>query len=75
MLTAGIIPTNTTILIDEFHDFMKLPAIVTANRISCPYKFAAASQVLGLSATFGGDQVKVDISKLFPGSSFINTSQ
>jgi superfamily II DNA or RNA helicase len=55
VLTDGRIPTRTVILIDEFHNFMKLPAQLTAAGISCPYKFASAQQVIGLSATLGGE--------------------
>lgn len=42
VLADGRIPTNTAILIDEFHEFMKLPARITKHGISCPYRFAAA---------------------------------
>jgi hypothetical protein len=54
VIATGIVPAGTVIIIDEFHNFMKLPAQLTAAGISCPYKFASAQQVLGLSATFGG---------------------
>lgn len=54
MLGNVTVPLSTVIFIDEFHDFMRLPAAVTPNGISCPYFFASAQQVLGLSATFGG---------------------
>jgi superfamily II DNA or RNA helicase len=71
VLADGRIPADTMILIDEFHEFMKLPARQTKHGISCPYLFAAAQKVIGLSATFGGDQVKSDIAKLFATSTFL----
>lgn len=42
VLADGRIPTNTVILIDEFHEFMKLPTRITKHGTSCPYRFAAA---------------------------------
>ena len=72
LLTDGRVPSETIILIDEIHDFLKLPAQLTSHGISCPYKIAStAGQVIGLSATFGGAQVKLDITKLFISSIFI----
>jgi hypothetical protein len=41
VLADGRIPADTTVLIDEFHNFMKFPAKLTSNGISCPYLFAA----------------------------------
>lgn len=55
VLADGRVPANTVILIDEFHNFMKLSAILANNGISCPHRFVAAQEVIGLSATFGGD--------------------
>lgn len=40
VLADGRIPVDTIFLIDEFHEFLKLPAVITTNRISCPYMFA-----------------------------------
>ena len=42
VLTDGRIPPETVILIDEFHNFMKLSAHLTKYGISCPYLFASA---------------------------------
>lgn len=75
VLTDGRVPPGAIILIDEFHKFMERSAQLTKHGISCPYLFASARQVIGLSATFGGDQVKADITKLFPNSTFLKVSE
>lgn len=41
VLRDGRVPPETIILIDEFHDFLKLPAQLTAKSISCPYTIAS----------------------------------
>ena len=72
VLAVGV-PPSTIILIDEFHDFFKLPARLTVNGISCPFLIAVTPQAIGLSATFGGAQVISDIKKLIINSVFIQT--
>ncbi len=56
ILAGGQLDPETVVLIDEFHDFLKLPAKTMLSGISCPYSLvAAAHQVIALSATFGGE--------------------
>ena len=55
VLHDGRVLTNVILLVDEFHDFLKLPARITPNGISCPFSLIqGAYQVIGVSATFGG---------------------
>jgi superfamily II DNA or RNA helicase len=46
---------NVILLVDEFHEFMALPAVLSPEGISCPLKLITeAHKVIGLTATFGG---------------------
>ena len=60
-------------IVDEIHAFFKEPAQISDNGvISTPYEFVkSAFKVIGMSATFGGDQVKYDLLQAFPDCSFL----
>jgi hypothetical protein len=76
VLADGRSLSEVIVLIDEFHDFLKLDARITSVGISCPYSIVTTvHQTVGLSATFGGEQVKRDMYKLFPSPIFIKTFQ
>jgi hypothetical protein len=76
VLTDGRSLSEVIVLIDEFHDFLKLNARIVSVGINCPYSIiTTAYKTIGLSATFGGEQVKRDMQKLFPSSIFVKTFQ
>ena len=60
-------------VVDEIHAFFKEPAQLAHNgTISTSYEFVKNTfKVIGMSATFGGEQVKRDFMRTFDDCSFI----